>query len=358
MSTLTVSQAQPVAVSRGPRSQLAAKNTLATLRQVFGNGVFTSRDAAPRLGLNFRYVSKELSRMAARPYNYLSIVRTNPRRRGGFENVYTISPRGWSKIDYYRAHTPVPAKQTEVTYWDSMSNAVLLLYGTGHVFEVMTSYLSKKLGQGWKMPALFDDLGQMLVLIDPDRGPDEAVLAAIGRSSPMLETIGTVDRALYLQKIGLIPESVEIPAYVAYNKAKGIPESTIMNALLIRGGIELRAKLAEQKTKSESLETNQKIIMEKVEPLLTEKRKEQLEKNASLKEEVSDGRLERSRLRLRNENLRQYLVTVSRQLSALSEEMKTIENPSLDAKALKTIVYNNILPIAAMNYVTWNTNKP
>src|SRR5208337_2837383 len=320
MSTLTVSQVQPVAVSRGPRSQLATKGILVMLGQLFGSVGFTSRGAASRLGLDFLYVSKELSRMAARPYNYLSVVRTVPRQMGGFENLYVISKHGWSKINYLQGHAPVPAKQTGVTSWDSMWNAALLLYGTGHVFEVMTSCLSKKLGQELKMPALMDDLGQMLVLIDPDRGPVEAVLAAIW-NSPMLEAIVTVDRALCLQKIGLIPESVEIPTYVAYNKAKGIPESTIMNALLLRGGIELQTKLAEQKTKSESLETNQKIISEKVEPLLAgeEKRKEQLEKeNASLKKEVSDGRLERFRLRLRNENLRQYLVTVSRQLFALS----------------------------------------
>jgi hypothetical protein len=299
--------------------------------------------------------------MATRPYNYLSVVRKNSRRIGGFENVYVISKHGWSKINYYRAHPAVTAKET---CWDSMWNAGFLLYGTGDVSEAMTSFLSKKVGQNLKMPALMGGLDQMLALLDPERVPAEALLGAMRRyenvDSPWVEPYGTVDRALYLQEIGLIPESVAIPSYVAFNKAKGISEGTIINALLLRGGIELRTKLTEQKTKSESLEADQKVTSNKNESLLVddEERNGQLEKeNASLKKAVSDGCLERFRLRLRNENLRKYLVTVSRQLSALSEEMKTIENPSLDAMAMKAIVYNNILPIAAMNYVKWNSNQ-
>ena len=98
MSTLTVSQVPPVAVSRKSRSQLATKGILVRLGQLFGSTGFTSRRAEIRLGLDFLYVSKKLSRMAARPYNYLSVVRKNPRQIGGFENVYIISKHGWSKI--------------------------------------------------------------------------------------------------------------------------------------------------------------------------------------------------------------------------------------------------------------------
>jgi hypothetical protein len=78
----------------------------------------------------------------------------------------------------------------------------------------------------------------MLVLIDPKRGPAEALLAEMRTLEnvdlPLLETFGTVHRALYLQKMGLIPESIAIQPYVTFNKAKGISEATIMNALLLQ----------------------------------------------------------------------------------------------------------------------------
>ena len=98
LSLMAVSQVPPVAVSRGSRSQLATKSILVRLGQVFGSRGFTSREAEIRLGLDFLYVSKKLSRMATRPYNYLSVVRKNPRQIGGFENVYIISKHGWRKI--------------------------------------------------------------------------------------------------------------------------------------------------------------------------------------------------------------------------------------------------------------------
>lgn len=100
MSTLTVSQVPPVAVSRVSRSQLAAKGILVRLGQLFGSTSFTSRRAEIRLGFDFLYVSKKLSRMATGPYNYLSVVSKNPRQMGGFENVYMISNHGWRKINY------------------------------------------------------------------------------------------------------------------------------------------------------------------------------------------------------------------------------------------------------------------
>ena len=126
-----------------------------------------------------------------------------------------------------------------------------------------------------------------------DAGPAESVLGEM-KDSPMLETFGTAARALYLQNMGLIPQNIAIQPYVWYNKAEGLSEPTIMNALLLRGGIELYTKLAVQKTKLESLEADQKIISESYKSLLVEekKRNEQLEKeNASLKKEISDRRL-------------------------------------------------------------------
>lgn len=98
LSLIAVSQLPPVAVSCGSRSQLATKGILVRLGQVFGSTGYTSREAEIRLGLDFLYVSKKLSRMATRPYNYLSVVRKNPRQIGGFENAYIISKHGWSKI--------------------------------------------------------------------------------------------------------------------------------------------------------------------------------------------------------------------------------------------------------------------
>jgi len=225
--------------------------------------------------------------MAARPYNYLSVVRKNPRQIGGFENLYVISNHGWSKINYLQGHAPVPAKQTE-TVFGSMSKAAYLLYGTGDGFEFVRNSAIKELFQDSTTPTYTNEFAMMLVLIDPKRGPTEAVLGAV-TNSPMLEKFGTVNRALYLQNMGLIPQDIAIQSYVWYNKAEGHSETTIMNALLLRGAIELYTKLTVQKTKLESLEADHKILSEAYKSLLAEekKRNEQLEKeNASLKKEV------------------------------------------------------------------------
>ena len=292
MSTLTVSQVPPIAVSRKSRSQLAAKRILVSLGQLFGTTGFTSRIAETRLGLDFLYVSKELSRMAARPYNYLSVVRTVPRQLGGFENLYAISNHGWSTINYILGHAPVPAKQTETSY-GAILKAAYLLYGTGGVVEYVRTFAFKELIQDSTTSAYTNELAGMLVLIDPKRGPTEVVLGEI-RNSPENETFGTAARALYLQNMGLIPQNIAIQPYVWYNKAEGLSEPTIMNALLLRGAIELYTKLTVQKNKLESLEADQKIISEAYKSLLAEekKRNEQLEKeNLSLKKEISDSRL-------------------------------------------------------------------
>ena len=170
MSLMAVSQVPPVAVSRGSRSQLATKGILVRLGQLFGSAGFTSRVAEIRLGLDFRYVSKKLSRMAARPYNYLVVVSKNSRQMGGFENVYMISKHGWSKINYLQGHASVPAKQTE-TFYGSISKAAYLLYGTGDVFEYVRSSASRELIQDSTKSAYTNELARMLVLIDPRRRP-------------------------------------------------------------------------------------------------------------------------------------------------------------------------------------------
>lgn len=290
MSTLTVSQVPSVAVSRRSRSQLATKRVLVRLGQLFGRTAFTSRIAEIRLGLDFLYVSKKLSRMAARPYNYLVVVsknsrqvRKNPKQIGGFENVYMISKHGWSKINYLKEQVRAPAKQTE-TLLGSMSKVAVLIRGTGDVFDFVRSSASRELIQD-STPALTSELARMLVLIDPKRGPTEAMLDQTGNLL-MLETTATTDRALHLQKMGLIPQNIAIQPYVWYNKAEGFSEPTIMNALLLRGGIELYSKLAVQESKLESLEADHKIILEAYRSLLAgeKKRNEQLEReNASLK---------------------------------------------------------------------------
>ena len=85
--------------SNRPRSQLVANLFLQTLGQVFGLGSFQSRDVSVRLGLEFSYVSKLLSRLSGKPY-YELLATPVSRVSGGFENVYTISVKGWGKICY------------------------------------------------------------------------------------------------------------------------------------------------------------------------------------------------------------------------------------------------------------------
>jgi len=104
--------------SNRSRSQLVANRILITLGQVFWLGTFTSRDVSNRLGLDFLYVCKTLSKMSKRPYYVLSATRVS-RVSGGFENVYTISVKGWGKICHFagqsqRVQEPMPVQPQQM----------------------------------------------------------------------------------------------------------------------------------------------------------------------------------------------------------------------------------------------------
>lgn len=95
------------------RSQLVTNRFLIALSQVFGLGAFTSRGISKRFGSDFLKTAKILSRMSKRPYYLLSAVHVT-RPYGGYENSYTISTKGWSKISYLQRHSapaPLPVEE-------------------------------------------------------------------------------------------------------------------------------------------------------------------------------------------------------------------------------------------------------
>lgn len=97
-----------------PQSQLATLGTNSVLMQlgrVFGTGFFTSRMVSSVLGIGYRTACQKLSRMSGRPYYLLSVITRASRTRGGFENIYTISPRGWGKIAYFNRKM-IPSQDT------------------------------------------------------------------------------------------------------------------------------------------------------------------------------------------------------------------------------------------------------
>jgi hypothetical protein len=188
-----------------------------------------------------------------------------------------------------------------VTFWDSLWNGLFLLYGTGQASEGIENYESKMLGSCWpKEPTLADDLGQVLVAQDRGRIPIEATFAALRNSPewPEWETQRTINRAIYLQKNGLIPENVEIPFYVFNNKDRGISNETILITLLIRGGMKLLNELSTLKAKQTAPPKKDSLVKEECEScrdyetLLADKKKRntllELE-NRSLKAMVRSG---------------------------------------------------------------------
>ena len=111
-------------------------------------------------------------------------------------------------------------------------------------------------GFTFTMPPL-DDLGHVLVNLDNDRIPAEAVLAGLGKSSKA-EKFRTFDHTLYLQNRGLMPKTIpNLPLYVLHNQARGTSDATILTTLLIRGGTELLNERNALKAKPTATEANQ-----------------------------------------------------------------------------------------------------
>ncbi len=85
----------------------------------------------------------------------------------------------------------------------------------------------------------FDDLGMLLVFLDPRLLPVETVWNASVKS-PLDEQLRTVRRASYLQQIGIVPKDIDLGQFVQNASFRGSSESMILFSLLLRGGIKLR----------------------------------------------------------------------------------------------------------------------
>ena len=210
------------------RSQLVTNQFLIALSQVFGWGAFTSRDVSNRFGLDFLNTAKRLSRMVKRHTIYCQ--RKISRPYGGYENSYTISTQGWSKISYLQG-CPAPA-QKPVAGNCPEEAAHYLVKGKGEDHD-LPDHLRFKLVAPM-FPSLFprlDEEGLLLLRFDPEfRIPLEEFSMVLNLPQNLLKT---VNRALYLQHRGLIPQDVNVPMFVLNAYERGSSSSAILSSLLI-----------------------------------------------------------------------------------------------------------------------------
>ena len=169
----------------GARSQLATSRFLIALSQVFGWGAFTSRDVSNRFRSDFLKTAKMLSRMSKRPYYLLSAVRVS-RPYGGYENSYTISPRGWSKIIYLQGQSASVQKPAGGNLLNEMSESQYLFNGKGTGDELFTNLCFRTIsGKLPPIPSCLDDAGRLLTCFDWWLFPHESMLSMLVKSPRM-----------------------------------------------------------------------------------------------------------------------------------------------------------------------------
>ena len=216
------------------RSQLAKNRFLIDLGRVYGRRAFTSRVVSNGFGLDFLNTSKELSRMSKRPYYLLSAIHV-PRPYGGYENSYTISRRGWSRISYLQGQ-PAPVKRAGR---NPLLAAQYLVDGKGEEGDLGKNFWSKVSAEFMpSTPSPVDETGLLLFSFNPAVLPFE--LLNMHPVTPHDEQARTLNRALYLQRSGLVPADIKIPLYVLNAYQNGSSESTILLSLLLRRVSELR----------------------------------------------------------------------------------------------------------------------
>jgi hypothetical protein len=353
-------------------SQLVTNGILMSLGQVYGGAVFTSKHVSKRLGLGFLslYISKLLSRMSRRPYYLLSVVTTVPRPGGGYENQYRISRRGWNKINYLRNHPP-PATPANPRLGDEMWKANYLLNGKGTMAETMLSPVAQTVVQSLPNPSILDEVGMLLVTFDDERLPAEIVNRMLVRSKE--DPFRLVERATYLQKIGLVPADISPTLLILQALRNGSSDAAILIILLLRGAIKLRDELISLKKsspeishKTSSPETKQAspetvITWSEVDDVAQtflegfhELKDTLLEvENDSLKRRIEktslDALQEKSQLSNRNYHLKSHILNMTKCLALVVEKLDEIKDPPPAVIAVKSFVSYALAGIVLMN---------
>ena len=206
-----------VAGVEGSRSQLGKNNgVLLVLCQVFGGSRFTSREAADRLGLDFLYTAKALFRM--RRNNLLRVAARESRLWGGFENVYEISVRGFSKVSYILAKQGTPARACPEPEPDLVHQACAsqyVLHGRGYVGEFFGHAAFRIVTHGVHVPTVSDEVDMLLTCLSPTFLGSEFLRKYVSSGSRFDPSYWKlVARAAHLQGLGFVPKDIDLPFFV------------------------------------------------------------------------------------------------------------------------------------------------
>jgi len=237
----------------GARSRLVTNEFLISLSQVFGWGAFTSRDVSNQLGLDFPNTSKTLSRMSKRSYYLLSAVHLS-RPHGGYENSYTISTKGWSKITYLQGSPASALKSADE------GGSILLGATRAQVMEHFRyPYLLRGKGTPEEYP-LYGIPPKVMGGCAPITTTRQANVNQIitGLDWRFLETgimCQYIKRSAFkgwelafqvnsLEKLGLTPSDTFPPLYANAARYLGATDEEIIISLLARRNIELNKLLS------------------------------------------------------------------------------------------------------------------
>jgi len=337
-----------------PRSQLVTNRFLTALAETFGSKAFTSRDVSNRLGLDFLNVCKVLSRMSKRPYYLLLAIRRS-RLLSGYENSYTISPKGWSKINYMRTKA-APVQEAESNILNTTMAYEYLLNGKGTVAE-FSKNLSLRSTVKLFSPSLY------LPKIEGDFG-----LFPRGTSNPRVksdpsEPCRTFLRASHFRELGIIPAEIDLPLFINTAYQNGSSQTEILLSLLLRGGIGLRdaynsvkALLKSNLDKSESYNDQLKELQSKI---LTFQIHMLESENNSLREKLRnagcDAVLERAKLNSRYDRLAWHVVGINQCLLELSQGLEKFDSSPI-LGPIKQYVRTLLTGIGLMNYIVVSSN--
>jgi hypothetical protein len=307
--------------------------------------------------------------MAHAPYNLL-LARRVPRPYGGYENSYTVSNHGWSRISYLQCY---PARAKKPVAGNSPQEewaAMYLLGGKGEENDLKKNLTFKIFGIPMfpRLPPQqpLDEVGLLLRGLDPVvRAASEAVCMIV--DSPQNDCHKTVDRALYLQRRGLIPQDVNVALFVLNAYERGSSSSAILFSLLLRGGMRLRDELTLSKFFSfvtervhaaqhatsrtapagcENCHRYEKLL--EAEKLHTQSLKEEI---SSLRTELVDSLVGRQQLHMRNSQLRNHIATMSQSLGLVTEGLEKIKNPPITLLPVKAYINYALAGIVLMNYL-------
>ena len=339
-----------VPLTNKSRSQLVANRFLITLGQVFGSNTFTSRDVANRFGLDFLHVAKILSRMSRKPYYLLSVWKV-PRDFGGVENVYRISPHGWSKKCYLLSQEPAALKGASR---ESIAAAAsYLITGKGYESDLLNVPLFRNLVGKTSSP--LDEIGLFLSNLDFQILIEEHVFThGIFAKDEQLKTI---IRCIQLQRLGLIPNDIDLKTFVTVAFSMGASASSILIGLLIRGGIKLKNDLFETTIRSGIRAGFLQFHLDARSSIISE-RKTQFEVQKhyadSLRNDLDNSRLDNYKLNHRVTELESHIEFTSQAMALIVENLEKIKDPPIILLPLRALVEFELGLIMLMNYsVRW-----